>query len=368
MLKSKKFWSYEVCEKFNITEEMLNNYKKKGKFYEDGMYFYEQIGTGAHPAIKATQGTVPTVISFQNVLVDLNTLKILFMLLSSSKVTTLRFSSNKFNLNNLEFMIDSLFNKPNGVYNLTYEWNDKFIIDGYEYSFNDINNVVDEKLLNDLKKTEDLIVSLVTKSPNKLEALCLRGDMIGDKIAIQIFEGLKDPNSTLRILNLFRNNLTNECIKSFSEMLIVNRKLEEINFGRNYLTDESLDLIKENYGLFPMTPEEVEEYNNINKERQEIIKKNEKLRASKKPELEVPYLDEMKEINGTNYRVKNNSLKIINLIQNKFTGNSFENIKTLLDGNDDLLMTVDYKLYSEEQRNVFTDVNGKYVNRLYLLK
>ena len=38
------------------------------------MYFYEQIGTGAHPAIKATQGTVPTVISFQNVLVDLNTL------------------------------------------------------------------------------------------------------------------------------------------------------------------------------------------------------------------------------------------------------------------------------------------------------
>ena len=368
MLKSKKFWSYEICEKFNLTDEMLNNYKKKGKFYEDGLYFYEQIGTGAHPAIKATQGTVPTIISFQNVLVDLNTLKILFMLLSSSKVTTLRFSSNKFNLPNLEFMIDSLLNKPNGVYNLTYEWNDKFIIDGIEYSFNDINNTVDEKLLNDLKKTQDLIVSLVTKSPNKLEALCLRGDMIGDKIAIQIFEGLKDPNSTLRILNLFRNNLTNECIKSFSEMLIVNRKLEEINFGRNYLTDESLDLIKENYGLFPMTPEEVEEYNNINKERQEIIKKNEKLRASKKPELEVPYLDEMKEINGTNYRVKNNSLKIINLIQNKFTGNSFENIKTLLDGNDDLLMTVDCKLYSEEQRNVFTDVNGKYVNRLYLLK
>ena len=50
----------------------------------------------------------------------------------TSKVTTLRFSSNKFNLPNLEFMIDSLLNKPNGVYNLTYEWNDKFIIDGIE--------------------------------------------------------------------------------------------------------------------------------------------------------------------------------------------------------------------------------------------
>ena len=32
MLKSKKFWSYEICEKFNLTDEMLNNYKKKGKF------------------------------------------------------------------------------------------------------------------------------------------------------------------------------------------------------------------------------------------------------------------------------------------------------------------------------------------------
>ena len=47
---------------------------------------------------------------------------------------------------------------------------------------------------------------------------------------------------------------------------------------------------------------------------------------------------------------------------------SFENVKILLDGNDDLLMTVDYKIYTEEQRNAFTDPNGKYCNRLYLLK
>ena len=104
------------------------------------------------------------------------------------------------------------------------------------------------------------------------------------------------------------------------------------------------------------------------KKDKKLLKKNEKLRASKKPELEVPYLDEMKEIDGTNYRVKNNSLKIINLIQNKFTEKSFENVKILLDGNDDLLMTVDYKIYTEEQRNAFTDPNGKYCNRLYLLK
>ena len=43
MLKSKKFWCYEISENFDLTEEMFQNYKRKGKFYEDGLYFYEQI-------------------------------------------------------------------------------------------------------------------------------------------------------------------------------------------------------------------------------------------------------------------------------------------------------------------------------------
>ena len=47
--------------------------------------FYDKIGIGAHPAIKATQGNIPSVITFQNVLVDTNTIKILFYLLPSSK-------------------------------------------------------------------------------------------------------------------------------------------------------------------------------------------------------------------------------------------------------------------------------------------
>ena len=133
MLKSKKFWCYEICEKYDLTEEMFQNYKKKGKFYEDGLYFYDQIGIGAHPAIKATQGNTPTVISFQNVLVDINTIKILYYLLPSSKVTSLRFSSNKFNLTNLEFMIDCLFTKENSINTIIYEWNDKIVIDDKDY-------------------------------------------------------------------------------------------------------------------------------------------------------------------------------------------------------------------------------------------
>ena len=215
MLKSKKFWSYEICEKFELTEEMFQNYKRKGKFYEDGLYFYDQIGIGAHPAIKATQGNIPTVITFQNVLVDTNTIKILFYLLPSSKVTSLRFSSNKFNLQNLEFIIENLFTTENLINTIIYEWNDTITIDNKEYSIGDLKSIEDETLLNDLKKTQDLILSFMTRVPNKLEALCLRVDLIGDEMANRIFDELKNKDYNIKILNLFRNNLTNECINNF---------------------------------------------------------------------------------------------------------------------------------------------------------
>ena len=369
MLKSKKFWSFEICDKFELTEEIISKFKSKGKFYEDGMYFYEQIGSAAHPSIKQTQGLAPTVISFQNILVDINTLKILFILLPLSKVTTLKFSSNRFNLNNLEFLIDSLINKPNNINNFYFEWNDKVNIDGIEYFFDDIKHAVDDKLIEDLKKSQELIISLVIQNPSKLEFLCLRGDNIGDENAIKIFEGLKNPKSILKNLNLYGNRLTNECIKSFSEILPINKTLEEINFGKNNLSDECLIIIKNNYGLFPMTEEEVEEYNRIAKEKQDILKKNEKLRASKKPELEVPFLEEMKEIDGTFYKFKNNTLKVINIFQNKFTEESFEGLKGLLDSNPELCMTIDYKVYNEEQRNILTESDkGNYYTRVYLLK
>jgi len=368
MLKSKKFWCYEICENFDLTEEIFKNYKKKGKFYEDGLYFYEHIGIGAHPAIKATQGIQPSVISFQNVLVDINTIKILFFLLPSSKVISLRFSSNKFNLQNLEFLIDNFFSQENSINTIIYEWNDKIIINNNEYLIGDLKNIEDENLLNDLKKTQNLILSFINKVPNKLIALCLRGDLIGNEMAIQIFEELKNKENTIKTLNLFKNNLTNECIEKFCEMIIENNILEDINLGKNYFTNECLDLIKNNYGIFPMTQEEVDEYAKLAKERQDIINKNVKLKASKKPELEVPHLDEMKEIDGKHFRIKNNTLKKINFIQNNFTEKSFDNFKCLLDYNPELNLAIDYKIFYESQINIFTDLNLNYNSRVYLSK
>ena len=76
----------------------------------------------------------------------------------------------------------------------------------------------------------------------------------------------------------------------------------------------------------------------------------------------------MKEIDGKNYRVKNSTLIAFNFIQNNFTEKSFDKIKSLLDGNNKLGISVDYKIYSEEQRNLFNDSNGQYYQRVYFSK
>ena len=352
-MKSKKFWSYEICSQFNLTDEILTSGKQRGKFFEDALFFYEMMGTGPHPSIKRLQGNAsPTSINFNNVLLDINTIKIVFHLLPNSKVTTLKFSNNNFNIKSLECLVNNLIEKENNINNLTYEWNSDVIIDDIKYSYNDIKIIEDEKLLQDMKKTQNLLVNLITHVPSKLEILCLRGNCLGDEIAIKIFEGLKNEENCIRVLNLFKNNLTDECIKTFSEMILVNKNLEEINFGNNFLTDESLDLIVKNFGIFKMSPEEVEEYRKLEKERQDIIKQNAKLKASKKPELEVPYLDEMKEENGEFFKVKNEVLKVFNLIQNNFTEKSFENIIKLLDGNENTVLTIEGRYFTQEQRHL----------------
>ena len=374
MLKSRKFWCYDVCNDYNLADEIFTTYKQKGKFYEDANYFYESlIGTGPHPSIKNKPGTPePTVLSFNNILVDINTLKIIFYLFPTSKVTTLKFSNNNFNLKSLDYLINNLLTKQNGIYNFTYEWNDKIVIGGQKYSYKDIltHSILDEAVLQEMLKSQEILTNLVMKVPNRLEALCLRGNLLGDETAIKIFNGLKNELNYLRILNLYKNELTDNCIKVFGEMMLVNRRLEEVNFGNNHLTDTALNLIKINYGKFQMDETDLEEYKKFEKERQDIIRQNTKLKAAKKPELEVPHIDELKDIEGVIYRVKNDVLKLFNLTQNDFTEKSFDDLIGILDGLPDSMVTVDEKSYNKEQKNKLNDENNPagYFKRIYLLK
>ena len=100
-----------------------------------------------------------------------------------------------------------------------------------------------------------------------------------------------------------------------------------------------------------------------------IIAKNVKLKLMKKPEMEVPVLDEMMQIGDKFYRVKNRSLKMLNFMLNrKITEKCFETVKHMLDYNEDLLITMDDNVFNDEQMLVFEDKNGKYFNRVYFSK
>ena len=370
-MKSKKFWSYEVCSQFALTDEVLLTGKRRNKLYEDALYFYEIMGTGPHPSIKHLQGVQsPTSINFTNVLLDINTIKIFFHLLPTTKITSIKLCNNNFNMKCLEYFIKNLIEKENNINNISYGWNSDIIIDDIKYSYKNISLIEDEKLLQDIKKSQNLLLNLVTHLPSKLEIVCLRGNFLGDEVAIKIFEAMKNEENCIRVLNLFKNNLTDECIKTFSEMISINRNLEEINFGNNLLTDEALQLIVKNYGIFKLNNDEIEEYKKLEKERQDIIKQNAKLKSAKKPEIEVPLLDELKEIEGEYYKVKNDCLKVFNFIQNNFTEKSFDDIIKLLKGNINTVLTIEGRPYSDEQKAILKDTENefKFGDRIFLLK
>ena len=370
MLRNKKFWSYEVCSQFNLTKEIFSSSKQKGKFFEDSLYFYDLIGTGPHPSFKKLYNTPsPSSINFSNVLIDINTIKILFHLLPKyNTITSLKLSKNQFDIKTLEFIIKSLLQEENSINNLTYEWNDEIVIDNIIYSYKNIKDIEDENLLKEIKLSQELIASLVKS--NKITILCLRGNLLGDEGAKLIFQELKNANSILTVLNLFNNNFTDECIQDFCEMILINNKLEEINFGKNYLTDKGINLIRNNYGKFKMTQEEIDEYKIKDKERQEIIKQNIKLKQAGKPELDLPFIENVKEIDGEMYKFKNDTLRSFNFIHNHLSDKSYDDIIFLLDANKNGVITTDGKPYNDEQKNILKEVNSEhdYGNRVFLLK
>ena len=174
----------------------------------------------------------------------------------------MKFISNDWDINNFEYLINSLLDKPNNIYYLSYEWNDKLSINGENISINSEEGKT--HYIDIFNKEKNLIYKLMKNS--KLEGLCLRGNLLVDEAAIHIFEIL-EKNNTIKILSLYNNCLTSKCFPAFCHMLLFNRKLEDINLGKNFFDDECIDKFKDNIGKTPMTQEEVVDYNKKVKER-----------------------------------------------------------------------------------------------------
>ena len=372
MLKSRKFWAYGPCQSFNLKQEIFDNYKVKNKFNEDVQYFYDIIGTAPHPCFKLKQNKLDNNQKEQvelqsleviNSKIDINTLKIIFFMLPYTTIFNMKLISNDWDINNLEYLINSILDKPNNIYYLSYEWNDKLYINGDTVSIN--SELGKNEYVEYFIKEKNLIYKLIKNS--KLEGICLRGDLLGDDAAIQIFEIL-EKNNTIKTLSLYNNNLTPKCFPAFCHMLLFNRKLEDINLGKNFFDDECIGKLKDSIGKTLMNQEDVVEYNKKVKERDAIIKANIKLKQQKKPENEVPFLYEMMIIQDQNYLVKNKDLKIINLMLNPLTDKCYDSLINIFDNCPEMFITIDYKVLTDEHKNPFLDKKSKYYDKLYFSK
>lgn len=396
-----KFWTYDYCQNFELKQEFIDAYKQKGKFFEDALYFFDYMSTSPHPMFKQEKESIePYFINFTNIKIDINTLKILFTLLPNSKIITLKCSSNSFEFSNFEYLINQILNKPTNIYNLILEWNDEVLFEGKSHkmidylnksntinlknnldnntNFDDNDNILDKNNTSNnlitennninidiLEKQKSLFAKLTLHT--RLDSLCLRGNLICDNAGIVLFENLKQ-NSVLRVLNLYRNNLSSAIINSVVSMIEVNRKLEELNLGNNRFKDEDFRLISKELGKYKISEEENEELMKKIKEKNEIIEKNKKLKASKKPELPLPVVPDIETIGEINFMIKNNKLKNLNFMQNEFTKEVYNDIMKVVECTEEMLLVFDIKLFDKYEKEKLNDQRNKYSSKVYLVK
>ena len=421
-----KYWDYLNCQNLaTLTNKTFENFKPKSRFYDDCFSLYELLTISPHPSLKYQVGKDsidPSSLVFSNVMIDINTLKILVFLLPFTKINELKFSCNSFEYSNLEFLINSLLEKNNNVFNLYIEWNNDIRIDsklikspetafcdnslktnsysnsmissnnfyannnvkeinkldfdniGNELNkenFNSINKIADinKKTINNTKVEPYLLKSKIIIAKlglhQRLNTLCLRGNYLGDEAVISLLENLRD-NQVLRNLNLYKNSITSKSTNTLKKLFEFNRKIEDINLGSNYLKNNDFIVLSSELGKHPLNSEEIENYNRLLKERNDIIEKNKKLKASKKNEIQIPNLQEIEILGNCYYSFKNNVLKTINLMQNEFNKDIFEYIVNSIEKTEDVLYIFDFKLFAKNERDKLNKIKSS--SKVYFAK
>ena len=368
-----KFWNYEINNYVDPKPGAIDNYKLKGKFYDDCTSLFDIIGTFPHPSLRLPVGKEhiePTFLTFQHILIDINTVRILSQLLINSKIISLKFSSNSFELVVLESLITALLTKTNTIFTLVYEWNHTVKLENTKdvISWGKPEKPIEKQDIHyDLLSKVHLQLARIGTS-TKIESLCLRGNYLGDDAIILLLENLKTNNS-LKIINLFNNRITSKGFAVFCKFLETNKKLEEVHFGKNELVDEDLVLFRKSLGKYLMTLEEVDTQQKKIKERDIVLEKNKKLKAQKKPEEPIPIVEEFVQVGDNFYIYKNTKLRSINLMQNNFK-NFYDLVISVLRQTEALFITIDSMLFDKDQKHSLTypSSNMNFSTRIYLSK
>ena len=398
-----EFWNYNHCNEIEVDPKALSGIKFKGKLYEELQNLYTTfLNSAVHPClIKIIQEideeendenknkeeeeeddnnnkNIKELI-FNAIRIDQNTIKFMFMILPKTTIVSLKISNNNLTLNNFNLLIDNLINKPNNIYCFKFEWNDFLINEennNQKMIFNEMN--LSQPILSEINfmKHLKLLFSPEIKE-NKLECISFRGCFLGNQLMNELLPLLKE-NQTLLVLNLYKNNLSNEIITNLGDMFLFNRKLKEINLGGNYFDDKTIEYLKNYIGAYELSKEEYEKMLKLIEERDNIIEHNKKINTKnskiKEKPKEVPFVDEIKEeiISEDNikyYLIKNDTIQKIDFMNNpNMTQKSFEDLLYMIDHNKNLILYLDLRKYNKESVLKMIDINGPYCDRIYLYK
>ena len=398
-----EFWNYNHCNEIEVDPKALSGIKFKGKLYEELQNLYTTfLNSAVHPClIKIIQEideeendenknkeeeeeddnnnkNIKELI-FNAIRIDQNTIKFMFMILPKTTIVSLKISNNNLSLNNFNLLIDNLINKPNNIYCFKFEWNDFLINEennNQKMIFNEMN--LSQPISSEINfmKHLKLLFSPEIKE-NKLECISFRGCFLGNQLMNELLPLLKE-NQTLLVLNLYKNNLSNEIITNLGDMFLFNRKLKEINLGGNYFDDKTIEYLKNYIGAYELSKEEYEKMLKLIEERDNIIEHNKKINTKnskiKEKPKEVPFVDEIKEeiISEDNikyYLIKNDTIQKIDFMNNpNMTQKSFEDLLYMIDHNKNLILYLDLRKYNKESVLKMIDINGPYCDRIYLYK
>lgn len=191
-----------------------------------------------------------------------------------------------------------------------------------------------------LPKGEDPIYTRADDEPSrfvkfvnhdsKIKILFLRGNQLKDSDVKQMCDALKE-NHLLKVIDISYNNITSKSVTYFKELTDLNKSLEFIGLAKNNLTIEDVQPLLDCIGKTPFPEEDADAHIKKMKERDAIIEKNKKLKASKKPEEPVPLIDDIEQLDdGSWVMVKNGQLRHINLCMNPIGNDSKQVILDLL--------------------------------------
>ena len=397
-----EFWNYNYCNEIELDPKALAGIKIKGKLYEELENLYTtHLKSAVHPClikiikeideeeneenkiseeengIGGEKKNIKELI-FNAIRIDQNTIKFMFLILDKTKIVSLKLSNNNLTLNNFNLLINDLIHTPNNIYSFRFEWNDFLINEennNQKMIFNEMNLSQPIQSEINFMKHLKLLFSPEVKE-NKLECISFRGCFLGNQLMDELLPLLKE-NQVLQILNLYKNNLSNDILHNLSDMFLFNRKLKELNLGGNFFDDKTIEHLKGFIGKYELNQEEYEKIQKLIEEKNNIIENNKKISKSSKNKTapkEVPFVDEIKEeiISEENikyYVIKNDTIEKLDFMNNpKMTQKSFDDLLYLIDHTTNLILYLDLRKYNKDSVLKMIDINGPYCNRIYLYK